>query len=192
MLILAAALSANSAYAHAISVGFTNAGPGSVTVWLGTYLHGTPTLQGSMKLEGTGATIFAPNTLAFSLLTASGVSNKPAGLVDGVNNFYAPATTGALVGSEVLFNTIACPACGPVEHWQGATFTGLLAGTYQFTYVPIANPTVEWTPFNPNLNGTFELTSNVVSGVPEPTTAGMLMIAGVASLFARQYRKGRR
>ena len=84
-----------------------------------------------------------------------------AGLVDGSTNFYV---TGALSQpGQPLSGSIAnflstCPACGPVTGWQGVTFAGLIPVDYQFTYIPIAFPTANWTPFNDSLNNTFSIT----------------------------------
>ena len=175
------------ASAHAISIGFENAGAGAITTWLGTYAHGGGNnLQGSMTLEGVLGTVFPALTVAFNQL----VTTKPSGLIDGTTNFYAPNTTGALVGSETSFNTV-CPLCGPVNHWQGVSFAGLSVGDYKFTYVPIANPTAEWTPWNPNLNGTFRLGSGVINpgnNIPEPTSLALLALGllGMSKLRSKK------
>ena len=188
--VAAIAFSPTNLSAHAISIGFENAGPGSVNIWLGTYSvgHGYQ-LEGSLQLEGVMGTIFGPVITPFTMLTAIGVGNKPGGLVDGVTNFYAPDPTSPLVGSEAPFNAY-CPACGPVDHWQGVKFTGLVPGDYKFTYIPIGSPTQEWVPFNPNMNGTFNLTDVIEPpGIPEPSTTAMLLIASTAGLLATRFRK---
>jgi hypothetical protein len=178
----------NSASAHAISIGFENAGPSSVNIWLGTYSvgHGYQ-LEGSLQLQGVLGTVFGPVVSPFTMLTPISVGSKPAGLIDGVTNFYAPDATSPLVGSEAPFNAF-CPACGPVDEWEGVKFTGLSSGNYRFTYIPIANPTQEWIPLNPNLNGTFDLTAVVVP-TPEPSTIFLFLIAGSAFLLGRPLHK---
>jgi hypothetical protein len=194
--VLATALAlgaASNASAHAVSIGYENAGPGAVTIWLGTYLHGAPTNEGSLTLEGVLGTVFGPTTTPFSLLVV-GIGNKPAGLIDGVTNFYSPdATIGGsapLVGSQAGF-LAACPACGPVEHWQGVTFFGLVAGDYEFTWVPAANPSQEWSPLNTNMEGVFHLSGTVVNpGVSEPGSLALLGLA-VAGLAAVRRRASR-
>lgn len=183
--------------AHATSIGYTNSGPGSVTVWLGTYQHGGHHLEGSMNLVGVMGNPFPSTTVPFTILTCTGVACKPAGLVDGVNNFYTPdATIGGsapLSGSEAGF-LAGCPACGPTNHWQGAVFTGLGPGSYQFTWTPIANPSAEWSLFNTNMNGIFDLTGVIqppgTPAIPEPSTI-LLFGSGLIGLGAWRMRKAK-
>src|SRR5262249_13404813 len=73
-------------------------------------------------------------TVGFTMV----VSVRPSGLVDGQTNFYSNGT--ALVASSGF--------TGSVNAWQGVTFSGLAAGTYTFTYIPIQNPTQDWDPID--------------------------------------------
>jgi len=117
------------------------------------------------------------------MLTGEGVGFKPAGLVDGVSNFYADwngeiPNNLPLVNSEAPFNA-GCPGCGPVNHWQGVNFVGLLPGSYQFTYVPIDSPSQEWSLLSTKMNGIFDL-----SGVINPTPDGGLTVVLLAMSLA--------
>ena len=183
------------ASAHATSIGFENAGAGSVTVWMGTYGHGSDNLQGGMNLVGVMGNPFASTTLNFDTLVTGGLGNQPAGLIDGTTNFYASGNVGGgapLLGFNPFTGVVnANNPSGfslPTTHWQGVTFSGLGAGSYQFTYIPIANPTAEWTPWNANMNAVFDLTAVVVP-TPEPGTLGLLGL-GLMGLGLARRRKG--
>jgi hypothetical protein len=190
-LLLAASLPlafAGVAFGHATSIGYENAGPGAVTVWLGTYNHGGHHLEGSMQLQGVNGTVFGPTIVAFHLLTATGPQFKPAGLIDGVTNFFDP--NGA--GTNVPLVGVDPDLFGGVNHWQGATFAGLTPGDYQFTWIPIANPTQEWSPLNPNMNGIFTLTGQVVNPTGTPDAGSTLgLMAGAVALLGVLSRRRR-
>lgn len=186
---LCALMGAREAQAHAISIGFENAGSGSVNIWLGTYEHGGHHVEGSLELEGVAPLSFGPLTQPFTVLT----DTKPAGLVDGVTNFYVQYGGGQnslpLVGTQddwlAGFPTL------PVNHWQGVNFSGLPSGTYQFTWVPAPSPSAEWSPWSSAMNGTFDLTGVLQ---PPPVTApepslGLLVPLGLAVLARRRMRR---
>ena len=182
---------AGNANAHAFSIGYENAGANAATVWLGTYNHGGNTNEGSLNLVGVNGNTFASTTMAYNLL----VTAKPAGLIDGTTNFFVSTPSGVsgpLVGSDTIWLTSLCPSCGPANHWQGATFTGLSAGDYKFTYVPRANPTAEWTPYNDSLNGVFTISGRVLNPVPEPETYALMLAGlGVVGFMARRRKQER-
>ncbi|MGZ5866503.1 MAG: hypothetical protein ACXWKC_14080 [Xanthobacteraceae bacterium] len=180
-----------SANAHSVSIGYENAGPGAVDIWLGTYSVGHAGIinEGSMNLVGVNGNPYPSTTLFFNQLAGPGIAFKPSGLIDGVTNFYAPnGSVGPpgsllpLVGSEASFNA-NCPACGPVERWQGVIFSGLTPGDYQFTWIPIANPTLQWDILNDNMNGIFSLSGDVVNGGATPLPAALPLFASGLGLL---------
>ncbi len=180
-----------NANAHAFSIGYENAGANAVTVWMGTYNHGVITNEGSLNLVGVNGNTFASTTVAYNQL----VTAKPAGLIDGTTNFFVSTplnVSGPLVGSDATWLASLCPACGPANHWQGVTFSGLAAGDYQFTYVARPNPTAEWTPYNDSLNGIFTISGVVLNPVPEPETYALMLAGlGVLGFMARRRKQER-
>jgi hypothetical protein len=180
------------AYAHTISLGFVNAGPGTVQFWGGSY-HSTAegsASEGFITLQGVDGTVYGPTTVAFS---GGIVATKPDGLVDGVNNFYANN------GSDPSGQMVATNTTGlAVMIWQQVTFTGLVAGDYQFAFDGL-NTTVRFAPWDASLGSTFELTGEIVdpdpdpdpdpSPVPEPAT---LALVGSGVLVALRRRLGAR
>src|SRR6218665_2388124 len=125
---------AQIAAAHTVSIGYESAGArGAVTFWYGTYHDPSEATytEGGLHVTNGGS---YDTTVSFTNL----VSVKPAGLIDGTTNFYSNGTA--------LGTTNAYGGSGNVATWQGATLTGLSAGTYTFTYVPISSPTQVWNP----------------------------------------------
>jgi hypothetical protein len=119
--------------AHTNSIGYTSNGGGSATFWYGNWHPGTTFNEGSISLLGISGVTYS-QTQAFSLLS----STTPTGLTPGTNYFTSNGT--ALVAYD--------PAIQLSSTWQGATFTGLTAGTYRFTYIPISFPTANWNPMD--------------------------------------------
>jgi len=143
-------------FAHTVSIGYEALGGGVFNVWYGTYHSGVNFTEGSLQLVGPSIT----TTVAFTMLVAT----KPSGLTDGTTNFYSNAAGTGLSGTPVpiahnggSFNGQASSILG----WQGVQFTGITKpGTYTFTYIPIANPTVEWDPIGSGiLTATFTLSA---------------------------------
>lgn len=147
--LLSSLVSAPAALAHTVSVGYENAGPGSVTFWYGTYHTGTSYTEGSLQVTGPDSYSV---TVPFSLLTTT----KPSGLVDGSTNFYSDGST--LVGTYG----------GTIYAWQGSTFTDLNAGSYTFTYIPISTPTSVWQPGDSIILSSTVTLDAAVIGTPDP------------------------
>jgi fibronectin-binding autotransporter adhesin len=163
--------------AHTVSIGYENAGPGSLTFWYGSYhSYGAPELnEGSFNLVGINGNPFPSTTVPFTLNTGT----KPAGLIDGTTNFYA-TNAGPLAPTDVD------GLCGCFS-WQGVTFTGLQPGQYQFTYIPIANPSAHWAPWNAQVQtNSVTITQGLLGAVTIPTLGPAalallaLAIAGIA------------
>ena len=103
-LLLSAA--ATVGHAHSVSVGYVVSGPGSITVYYGSY-HGVVAPEGIISLVG-------PVTI--SKAAGNVVGTKPTGLVDGTSNFFAGACNGGSLSTPT--------------GWESATFTGVPDGSY--------------------------------------------------------------
>jgi hypothetical protein len=176
------------ANAHTISVGSYNAGlAGSVDIVLGTYSHGVPIVQGSIQL------IAGPGSLPPIQSFSSVLTDKPLYLSDGVNNFYADATSGTYgtLSADSFNQETNTVGLGPVTDWMVASFTGLTAGiyTYQLTGMTSQN----WTninSFTDNWTGTLEIPEESVSvAVSEPGMPAILGLGLVGLGFARRKKK---
>lgn len=159
-----------SASAHTVSLGSINAGaPGTVSIWLGSYHTGAPN-EGSLTIGG--------NTYAFNLLSAV----LPTGLVDGVNNFYAPNSGGA-VGQydQAVNNTLT------VTQWQGVTVAGLVAGLQPYTISGMNTVNFsDWNSSTPNWTGSVNIPGSSVNAVPEPTSVALLALGLLGLGFSRR------
>jgi hypothetical protein len=141
---------------HTNSLGYVGDGAGSVTFWYGSWHQGTTFTEGSMTLQGVNGNTFAPTTVNWTLLQ----NTEPTGLIPGTNYFMSDGTNlipygdpSALYGSTQSYT------------WQGVTFTNLGAGDYQFTYNPIAQPTMDWDPSSQVIRtGTVTLSAGLLSG----------------------------
>lgn len=113
---------------------------------------------------GIAGNSYPSTTRSFNLLTTT----KPSGLIDGSTNFYTTnQTLCSLIGSVAGLSTTSALA------WQGATFSSLPAGSYQFTYIPISTPTPDWEPYNTCvLTTTLTLTSTAVVIPPPAVVTG--------------------
>lgn len=173
-------LASGVASAHTVSIGYANAGPGSLTFWFGSYhAYGAPEplTEGSLNLVGISGNPFPSTTVPFTLSSAT----KPVGLIDGTTNFYA-TNAGTLAPTDVD------GWCGCFS-WQGVTFTGLQPGQYQFTYIPIASPSAHWAPLNAGVQtNSVTITQGQLGTADIPTLSEwslilLTLLLGAAALY---------
>jgi len=141
--------------AHTNSIGYVGASGGTVTFWYGSWHAGTTFTEGSMTLQGVNGTAFTPTTVNWTLLQ----NTTPDGLISGTNYFQSDGTNLIPYGDPARLYGMDSYT------WQGVTFTGLAAGDYQFTYNPIAQPTMDWDPSSQVIRtGTVTLSAGLLSG----------------------------
>jgi hypothetical protein len=144
-----------AALAHTNSIGYVGASGGTVTFWYGSWHAGTTFTEGSMTLQGVNGTTFTPTTVNWTLLQ----NTTPDGLISGTNYFQSDGTNLIPYGDPARLYGMDSYT------WQGVTFTGLAAGDYQFTYNPIAQPTMDWDPSSQVIRtGTVTLSAGLLSG----------------------------
>lgn len=172
---VAAICAGGAASAHTTSLGYTpGASQGSVIIWSGHYNHSgfPPPLEGVAYL--TGVTLTYDSSAAY---TIGPVDTKPAGLVDGTNNFFwgpNPYPFPLSVDPHLF---------GGVVHWQGVQFSGLLPGTYDFGCGTTCGDSDEWASLTRvgGQAGTVRFTLkagdiNLPGGIPEPSTWALLIL----------------
>ena len=144
-----------AALSHTNSIGYVGASGGTVTFWYGSWHSGTTFTEGSMTLQGVNGTTFTPTTVNWTLLQ----NTTPDGLISGTNYFQSDGTNLIPYGDPARLYGMDSYT------WQGVTFTGLAAGDYQFTYNPIAQPTMDWDPSSQVIRtGTVTLSAGLLSG----------------------------
>jgi hypothetical protein len=144
-----------AAFAHTNSIGYVGASGGTVTFWYGSWHAGTTFTEGSMTLQGVNGTAFTPTTVNWTLLQ----NTTPDGLISGTNYFQSDGTNLIPYGDPARLYGMDSYT------WQGVTFTSLSAGDYQFTYNPIAQPTMDWDPSSQVIRtGTVTLSAGLLSG----------------------------
>jgi hypothetical protein len=151
---------ASTVLAHTTSLGYVpGTTAGSVTFWTGSYAHGgTVVNEGIATLVGVSVTY--NQSVPFNIAP---VTVKPAGLVDGTNNFFWGPFNGTVYPFPVSVDPVLF---GGVVVWQGVTFSGLVPGTYTFTCGNNCGVTAQWQSINTGAGETVtvNLTGSVIGG----------------------------
>lgn len=148
--------------AHTNSIGYVGDGQGGITFWYGSWHGGTNFNEAEIKLEGANGTSYTTTINQFNLLQNS----TPAGLIPGTNYFTSDGTQLVPYGDP--------NGGGDSYTWQGLNFTGLAAGDYTFTYIPLGDPqsyqpngtpTMDWVPMDQVIrSATVTLSATLLSG----------------------------
>jgi len=138
---LLATVLSTAAISHTNSIGYVGDGTGGLNFWYGNWHPGTTFNEAEIKITRPDGTT---NINAFNLLSQT----TPAGLISGVNYFTSSGTGLVPYGSNSQVSST----------WQGINYTGLSAGTYTFTYIPLGDaestlgsgltPTANWMPMD--------------------------------------------
>ena len=162
-------LSPSTGFGHSTSWGYESAGAGALYIWSGTYNHSTPFApEGRVLLTPVGPPPGTPLVGTFDFMTTT----RPAGLIDGVNQFYA-GDTGLLPTNSLDGRT--------QTNWQRATVSGLTAGNYTFSYDPTSMFSSNWRPRDDSISGgggAFITISATILGpdpIPTVTETGLPM-----------------
>ncbi len=140
--VLLLAATATVGNAHSVSVGYVVSGPGSITVYYGAY-HGLTAAEGLVSLVGPVTIVKAAGNV---------VGTKPAGLVDGTNNFFAGACNGGSLSTPTA--------------WESATFTGVPDGIYSIQLT--GSFSINWQPCDASISS--GLSTFVVDTTPPTIT----------------------
>lgn len=170
---LLAAVMATTAVAHTNSIGYVGDGAGGLNFWYGNWHPNTTFNEAEIKITRPDS---STSINAFTLLSQT----TPAGLISGVNYFSSNGTQLVPYGSNAQTSYT----------WQGINYTGLTAGTYTFTYIPLGDaestlgsgltPTANWMPMDNVIRSlTITLTAGDLSG--DANQNGILDILEVPS-----------
>lgn len=131
---LVAAFIGTSALAHTNSIGYVGDGSGGLNFWYGNWHPSTTFNEAEIKITRPDGTT---SISAFNLLSSS----TPAGLISGVNYFSSDGTQ-LIPYNPSTVHPMGMPMTSYV--WQGMNYTGLSAGTYTFTYIPLGDAESSW------------------------------------------------